>query len=115
MKVESQLTIFYGGQVMVFDDFTAEKAKQVIDLANKGSDCTQNIAKNQKEIASSTPNPVHSPAKTAAASELVQTNTFSLACGIYIFSGLFDAVSRLLAFSYISLTFFSVFFLKIYL
>ncbi|KAJ0229476.1 Tify domain-containing protein [Hirschfeldia incana] len=75
------LTIFYGGQVMVFDDFPAEKAKQVIDLANKGSAYTQNLANNQKEIAPSTtiPNPVPSPAKTAAAPELVQTNTSSLA------------------------------------
>ncbi|CAN7123314.1 unnamed protein product [Brassica rapa subsp. narinosa] len=87
VKVESQsaqLTIFYGGQVMVFDDFPAEKAKQVIDLANKGSDYAQNIAKNQKEIASTTPNPVPSLAKTAAAPELVQTNTSSLACELPI-------------------------------
>ncbi|CAN7041095.1 hypothetical protein IGI04_006342 [Brassica rapa subsp. trilocularis] len=87
VKVESQsapLTIFYGGQVMVFDAFPAEKAKQVIDLANKGSDYAQNIAKNQKEIASTTPNPVPSLAKTAAAPELVQTNTSSLACELPI-------------------------------
>lgn len=71
--VESQsspLTIFYGGQVMVFDDFPAEKAKQVIDLANKGSAYTQNLAKNQKEI--------------AAAPEPIQTNTSSLACELPI-------------------------------
>ncbi|CAH8391960.1 unnamed protein product [Eruca vesicaria subsp. sativa] len=41
VKVESQssspLTIFYDGQVMVFDDFPADKAKQVIDLPQKGS------------------------------------------------------------------------------
>ncbi|KAJ0237536.1 Tify domain-containing protein [Hirschfeldia incana] len=29
------LTIFYGGQVIVFNDFSAEKAKEVIDLASK--------------------------------------------------------------------------------
>ena len=95
MKVESQsaqLTIFYGGQVMVFDDFPAEKAKQVIDLANKGnangftaelnnnqSAYTKNIAKNQKEIAS-IPRPVPSPAKNPA-QEPIQTNTSSLASG----------------------------------
>ncbi|KAL0878054.1 hypothetical protein Bca101_027760 [Brassica carinata] len=98
VKVESQsspLTIFYGGQVMVFDDFPAEKAKQVIDLANKGSAesselnknqsaYTQNIAKNQKEVASATPNPVPSLAKTAAAPEPIQTNTSSLACELPI-------------------------------
>ncbi|KAF3520140.1 hypothetical protein DY000_02063920 [Brassica cretica] len=86
VKVESQssapLTIFYGGQVMVFDDFPAEKAKQVIDLAHKvsaksftaelnsnQSAYTQNIAKNDhKEIA---PEPI-------------QTNKSSLACELPI-------------------------------
>lgn len=96
MKPESQsapLTIFYGGRVMVFDDFSAEKAKEVVDLANKGSANSftgftaevnqsayaQNLAKNQKEIASS-PNLVHSPSKTAT-QEPIQPNPSSLACG----------------------------------
>ncbi|KAG2313321.1 hypothetical protein Bca52824_024878 [Brassica carinata] len=96
VKAESQsspLTIFYGGQVMVFDDFPAEKAKQVIDLANKGSAesselnknqsaYTQKLAKNHKDIASATPNP--SPAKTTATQEPIQTNTSSLACELPI-------------------------------
>ncbi|CAH8364007.1 unnamed protein product [Eruca vesicaria subsp. sativa] len=85
LKHESQsapLTIFYSGQVMAFDDFSAEKAKQVIDLANKGSAksfttelnnnqsaYTKSLAKNQKEIAS-IPRPVKEP---------IQTNTSSLA------------------------------------
>jgi len=92
VKPESQsapLTIFYGGRVMVFDDFSAEKAKEVIDLANKGSaksfTCftaevnNNHSAYSQKEIASS-PNPVCSPAKTAA-QEPIQPNPASLACG----------------------------------
>ncbi|KAF8097621.1 hypothetical protein N665_0285s0052 [Sinapis alba] len=77
------LTIFYGGQVMVFNNFPAEKAKQVIDLANHTA-YTQNIAKNQKEIASITTNPVPSPAKHIAAPEPIQTNTSSLACELPI-------------------------------
>ncbi|CAG7904632.1 unnamed protein product [Brassica rapa] len=92
VKVESQssapLTIFYGGQVMVFDDFPVEKAKQVIDLAHKGSaksfTAELNIAKNNhKEIASTTPVPVPSPVKTAAP-EPIQTNKSSLACELPI-------------------------------
>ncbi|KAJ4884547.1 Protein TIFY 10B [Raphanus sativus] len=90
VRPESQsapLTIFYGGQVMLFDDFPAEEAREVIDLANKKSansftpelnnnqsDYTKNLANNQKEIAS-----IRRPVPSTAAQEIIQTNTSSLA------------------------------------
>ncbi|XP_019083374.1 PREDICTED: protein TIFY 10B isoform X2 [Camelina sativa] len=97
VKLESQsapLTIFYGGRVMVFDDFSADKAKEVIDLANKASPkpftaevnqiaYTQNFAKTQKEIASS-PKLAGSSTKTAAQQEPIQPNPSSLACELPI-------------------------------
>ncbi|EOA35627.1 hypothetical protein CARUB_v10020844mg [Capsella rubella] len=99
VKLESEsapLTIFYGGRVMVFDEFSAEKAKEVIDLANKGSAksftgftaevnqiaYTQNLAKSQKEFAS-IPNLAASPTKTASP-EPIQPNPSSLACELPI-------------------------------
>ncbi|XP_066400356.1 protein TIFY 10b-like [Miscanthus floridulus] len=38
-----QLTIFYGGKVLVFDDFPADKAKNLMQLASKGSPVVQNV------------------------------------------------------------------------
>ncbi|CAL9138826.1 unnamed protein product [Musa acuminata var. zebrina] len=37
----NQLTIFYGGKVMVFDNFPAKKAKDLLQLASKGSSTAQ--------------------------------------------------------------------------
>ncbi|KAJ8461335.1 hypothetical protein OPV22_034261 [Ensete ventricosum] len=45
---KDQLTIFYGGQILVFDNFPADKAKDLLLMASKGSvadpaaDCTSN-------------------------------------------------------------------------
>jgi jasmonate ZIM domain-containing protein len=36
-----QLTIFYGGKVLVFNDFPAEKAKDLMQMSSKGAPTVQ--------------------------------------------------------------------------
>ncbi|XP_078154981.1 protein TIFY 10a-like [Carex rostrata] len=52
----NQLTIFYGGKVLVFDNFPAEKAKDLMNIVNKGT------ATSQAEPTNNTPPPVPVPA-----------------------------------------------------
>ncbi|XP_020574276.1 protein TIFY 10b-like [Phalaenopsis equestris] len=49
---KAQLTIFYGGKVRVFDNFPAEKAKDLIQIASKGENFTSGSA---NAMAPSTP------------------------------------------------------------
>ncbi|KAJ3698053.1 hypothetical protein LUZ61_001758 [Rhynchospora tenuis] len=53
---KSQLTIFYGGKVLVFDNFPAEKAKDLMNMATKGT------ATSPAEPTNNTPAPVPAPA-----------------------------------------------------
>ncbi|CAN6289181.1 unnamed protein product [Urochloa humidicola] len=61
-KEKRQLTIFYAGKVLVFDDFPAEKAKDLMQMAGKGASVSQNSA----VLPSPAPATVTDSAKVAA-------------------------------------------------
>ncbi|XP_047338792.1 protein TIFY 10A-like [Impatiens glandulifera] len=56
----AKMTIFYGGQVMVFDSFPADKAKEVMLLASNGSSSTvvENVNSLPPAPVPATPTPV---------------------------------------------------------
>lgn len=54
------MTIFYAGQVIVFNDFPAEKAKEIIALASKSS-----ASQNHPSAAFTPPLAAQSPAESA--------------------------------------------------
>ena len=87
------LTIFYNGEVIVFNDFSAEKAKEVMYLASKGTansftgfTSTLNLPKNQTEVRTNiapTSNQVPHLIKTAT-QEPIMSSSAAMACVIYL-------------------------------
>ncbi|CAF1926802.1 unnamed protein product [Brassica napus] len=78
------LTIFYGGQVIVFNDFSAEKAKEVMNLANKGTANTfTGFTSTLNNSIAPTPNQVPHLMK-AATQDPKQTSSAAMACELPI-------------------------------
>ncbi|KAG2257160.1 hypothetical protein Bca52824_076454 [Brassica carinata] len=87
------LTIFYNGEVIVFNDFSAEKAKEVMYLASKGTansftgfTSTLNLPKNQTEVRTNiapTSNQVPHLMKPAA-QEPILSSSAAMACELPI-------------------------------
>jgi jasmonate ZIM domain-containing protein len=90
---KAQMTIFYGGQVIVFNEFPADKAKEVMILASKGT--SQSHTNNQHAFASNLANnSVDSTSSVATGTSAVPPNLGNkaiqepppqpLACGNYL-------------------------------
>jgi len=70
---KAQMTIFYGGQVIVFNEFPADKAKEVMILASKGT--SQSHTNNQHAFASNLANnSVDSTSSVATGTSAVPPN-----------------------------------------
>ncbi|KAL0426763.1 UNVERIFIED_CONTAM: protein TIFY 10b [Sesamum latifolium] len=81
----AQMTIFYGGQVIVFNDFPADKAKEIMTLASKCS-----AVPNPHPAAFAPPLAAQSPAEST-------TSTPNIAPLVESRSALAALLSRLLA------------------
>lgn len=103
----AQMTIFYAGQVIVFNEFPADKAKEVMLLASKGT--SQSLTTNQHAFAASNlaKNSVDSTSSVATGSSAVPPNLGNkaiqehiqpppqpLACGNYFLWLLFVTLLR---------------------
>ncbi|XVE88597.1 hypothetical protein DITRI_Ditri19aG0082000 [Diplodiscus trichospermus] len=58
----TQLTIFFGGQVLVYNDFAADKVKEILALASQGcsTSCTGVVVESGMEKANSKMDKIHS-------------------------------------------------------
>ena len=82
----AQLTIFYGGQVIVFDDFPADKAKELMSFASKGNPQSQNSSASAYTFAQTQPSfpstPIPANVVNNPIQEHPQPQSRPVVCGI---------------------------------
>lgn len=78
---KAQMTIFYGGQVIVFNDFPADKAKEIMLLASNGG--TTSVAPKLPESPATVPKVVPCFVNQRPPQQIASGTYFSISCFLF--------------------------------
>lgn len=73
-----QLTIFYAGEVLVFDNYPADRAKDLMQMASKESIAAQNFSFSTPHIAAAGAECTSKPEPKLAQGQSISVNKYSL-------------------------------------